>query len=40
MVYRPADRFWPLQWAETGLFAVVAPALSGLCFYWTRRRLS
>ncbi|TDD84043.1 ABC transporter permease [Actinomadura darangshiensis] len=40
VVYQPADRFWLLQWAETGLFAVLALGLSGLCFYWTRRRLS
>ncbi|WP_433466839.1 ABC transporter permease subunit [Spirillospora sp. CA-128828] len=40
VVYQPADRFWPLQLAETGLFAVVSLGLSGLCFYWTRRRLS
>ncbi|NKZ06614.1 transmembrane transport protein [Actinomadura latina] len=40
VVYQPAGRFWPLQWAETGLFAVLALGLSGLCFTWTRRRLS
>jgi hypothetical protein len=40
VVYQPADRFWPLQWAETGLFAVLALGLSGFCFYWTRRRVS
>ncbi|RFS84499.1 ABC transporter permease [Actinomadura spongiicola] len=40
VAYHPADRFWPLQWAETGLFVVLALGLTGLCFYWTRRRLS
>ncbi|TMQ95865.1 ABC transporter permease [Actinomadura soli] len=40
VVYHPADHFWPLQRAETGLFAVLALGLTGLCFYWTRRRLS
>ncbi|TMR34869.1 ABC transporter permease subunit [Actinomadura geliboluensis] len=40
VVYQPADRFWPLQWAETGLFAVLTLGLCGVCFYWTRRRLS
>ncbi|NEA29515.1 ABC transporter permease subunit [Actinomadura bangladeshensis] len=40
VVYQPADRFWPLQWAETGLFAVLTLGLCGVCFHWTRRRLS
>ncbi|TDD35720.1 ABC transporter permease [Actinomadura sp. KC06] len=38
VVYHPADHFWRLQWAETGLFAVLALGLTGFCFYWTRRR--
>ncbi|TDB84427.1 ABC transporter permease [Actinomadura sp. KC216] len=40
VVYHPADHFWPLQRAETGLFAVLTLGLTGFCFYWTRRRLS
>ncbi|GAA4241525.1 transporter [Actinomadura meridiana] len=40
VVYHPANRFWPLQWAETGLFAIVTLGLTGFCFYWTRRRLT
>lgn len=40
VTYQPADRFWPLQWAETGVFAVLTLGLTGFCFYWTRRRLS
>ncbi|TDE34722.1 ABC transporter permease subunit [Actinomadura sp. 6K520] len=40
VVYHPADRFWPLQWAETGLFAILTLGLTGFCFYWTRRRVS
>ncbi|WP_242891645.1 ABC transporter permease [Actinomadura litoris] len=40
VVYQPGDRFWPLQWAETGLFALLALGLSGFCFYWVRRRIS
>lgn len=40
VVYHPAGHFWPLQWAETGLFAVLTLGLTGLCFYWTRRRIS
>ncbi|MFI0373628.1 ABC transporter permease subunit [Actinomadura sp. 1N219] len=38
VVYHPADHFWRLQWAETGLFTVLALGLTGFCFYWTRRR--
>jgi ABC-type transport system involved in multi-copper enzyme maturation permease subunit len=35
LVYQPASRFWPLQWAETGLFL----ALSGLLAWFSFRRL-
>ena len=40
VVYQPEDRFWPLQLAETGLFLVASGLLAGLCFWWTRSRLS
>jgi hypothetical protein len=40
IVYQPADRFWPLQFAETGLFLAVSGLLAGFCFWWTRKRLS
>jgi hypothetical protein len=40
VVYQAADRFWPLQWLETGLYLVVSGLLAGLCFWWTRNRLS
>jgi ABC-type transport system involved in multi-copper enzyme maturation permease subunit len=40
IVYQPADRFWPLQSAETGFFLVLSGLLTGLCFWWTRKRLS
>ncbi|TPG14930.1 ABC transporter permease subunit [Pedococcus bigeumensis] len=40
IVYQPVDRFWPLQFAETGLFLVMSGLLGGLCFWWTRKRLS
>lgn len=40
LVYQPIDRFWRLQWAETGLYLVVSTLLAALCFWWTRRRLS
>lgn len=38
--YQPLDRFWPFQWIETGIYLVLAAALVGFCFWWTRRRLS
>jgi hypothetical protein len=38
--YQPASHYWPLQWAETGVYLLMAIALIGFCFWWTRRRLS
>jgi len=38
--YQPLNRFWPLQFAETGLFLVLTLALAGLCFYRLDRRLT
>jgi hypothetical protein len=38
--YQPASNYWPLQWAETGVYLVLAAALIGLAFWWVRRRLS
>ena len=40
VVYHPADRFWPLQWAETALFLALSGLLTWFCFWWTRHRLS
>jgi hypothetical protein len=40
LTWHPADHFWPLQWAETGLFIGIAVLLAGFCFWWTRRRLT
>ena len=40
LVYQPLDHFWPLQWAETGLYLTASAVLCGLSFWWTRRRLS
>jgi ABC-type transport system involved in multi-copper enzyme maturation permease subunit len=36
VAYQPASRYWPLQWAETGIYLVLSLALAGYCF----RRLS
>ncbi|WP_395105258.1 ABC transporter permease subunit [Actinomadura sp. SCN-SB] len=40
LVYHGSDRFWPLQWAETGVYAVLSLGLAGFCFYRIRRNLS
>jgi hypothetical protein len=40
LVYQPHTHFWRLQWAETGLYLAASGLLAGLCFWWTRRRLS
>jgi len=40
LTYHPATNFWPLQWAETGIFVAIAILLTGFCFWWTRRRLT
>jgi hypothetical protein len=38
ITYEPANRYWPLQWIETGIFLVLALALAGFCFWWLGRR--
>jgi len=38
--YQPANRFWSLQWAETGVFAVASGLLAWFTFWWVRRRLT
>ncbi len=40
VVYQPRNHFWPLQWAETGLYLTASALLAALSFWWTRRRLS
>ena len=40
LVYQPRNHFWPLQWAETGLYLGASALLAGLSFWWTRHRLS
>jgi hypothetical protein len=40
VTYQPADRFWTLQWYETGIFVALAVLLAGVSFLWVRRRLS
>lgn len=38
--YLPSSRFWPLQWAETGIYLGLALGLAGGCSSWVRRRLT
>lgn len=40
MTYQPANRYWTFQLYEMALFAVLALALAGLCFWWVSNRLS
>jgi ABC-type transport system involved in multi-copper enzyme maturation permease subunit len=37
--YQPASRFWPLQFAETGVYLVLAAGLGALCTWQIRRRV-
>jgi ABC-type transport system involved in multi-copper enzyme maturation permease subunit len=39
LLYHPMNHFWPLQWAEAGVFCGVAALLAVFCFWWIRRRL-
>jgi hypothetical protein len=36
--YQPTSRYWQFQWAETGLYLVLAAGLGGLCYSAVRRR--
>ncbi|KJS53660.1 hypothetical protein VM98_23880 [Streptomyces rubellomurinus subsp. indigoferus] len=36
--YRPNSRYWPFQLIEAALYTAMTAALSGLCFFWIRRR--
>jgi hypothetical protein len=38
--YQPADRFWSLQWRETGILLALAALLTGFCFWRIRRDLT
>ncbi|MBP2704218.1 ABC transporter permease subunit [Microbispora sp. RL4-1S] len=37
--YQPLERFWLFQWIETGIYALLTLGLTGLSFWWIRRRL-
>jgi hypothetical protein len=38
--YQPLERFWPFQWIETGIYALLTLALTWLCFRRMRAGLS
>ncbi|MFC4530572.1 ABC transporter permease [Sphaerisporangium dianthi] len=38
--FQPLERFWPFQWIETAIYAVLTLGLTWFCFWWIRRRLS
>lgn len=37
LTYQPASRYWPLQWFETAIYAVLAALLFAVCFSRIRR---
>ncbi|MFJ6213503.1 ABC transporter permease subunit [Streptomyces sp. NPDC092296] len=37
---QPADRYWSFQWYESGIFTAAAAALTALCFWRIRGRLT
>jgi hypothetical protein len=39
LLYHPSSHFWPLQWAETGIFIGLAALLTAFCFWWIRHRI-
>ncbi|GAA3703497.1 transporter [Nonomuraea antimicrobica] len=38
--YQPFERFWALQWIETGIYALLTLGLAGACLRWVRGRPS
>ena len=40
LTYQPANRYWPFQLYESGIFVGVALALSCFCVWWIRNRLA
>jgi hypothetical protein len=40
VTYQPADRFWPFQAIESGIYLVLAALLLALTAHWVRRRIT
>lgn len=38
--YQPADRYWTMQWLETGIFTALALLSTAGCYWWVTRRTS
>ncbi|MEU7004775.1 ABC transporter permease [Nonomuraea sp. NPDC046570] len=38
--FQPLERFWPFQWIETAIYALLTLGLAWFSFWWIRRRLS
>jgi hypothetical protein len=40
LAYQPADRFWPFQWIETGIYLAISALAVALTVWLVRRRLA
>jgi hypothetical protein len=40
LAYQPADRFWPFQWIETGIYLAISALAVGVTVWLVRRRLA
>jgi hypothetical protein len=40
ITYQPSNRYWPLQFAEAGVFVALGLALIGLTVWWVNRRIA
>jgi hypothetical protein len=38
LTYQPASRYWAFQWYDMAIFIALGLILTGLCFWWLRRR--
>lgn len=39
MVYQPPDRYWPLQWIESGIYLLFTAILLALAYVWIKYRI-
>jgi hypothetical protein len=38
VTYLPANRYWTLQWIETGIYFALALVVAAACYWWVTRR--